>query len=113
MLLKEAETPLFEACGSRKNGRLSSVLMLLNAYTIHQVTNTFQDELFRLLGFEILLENNVMLKSIFETRKLVSGFGLNYTSIHAFEQGWILYHKENMDLLVCLICKVSQYVESS
>jgi hypothetical protein len=42
MLLKEAEPPLFEACGQRKNSPLSSVLMLLNVCTIHQVTNTFQ-----------------------------------------------------------------------
>jgi len=54
MLLKEAETPLFKACGKRKNSRLSSVLMLLNACTIHQVIIFFQDELFRLLGCEIL-----------------------------------------------------------
>jgi hypothetical protein len=51
------------------------------------VINTFQDELFRLLGCEILLENNVMPKSRYETRKLVSSLGLNSTSIHACEQG--------------------------
>ncbi len=113
MLLKEAETPLFEACGQRKNSHLSSVLMFLIACTTHQVTNIFQDELFRLLGCEIFLENNVMPKSRYETRKLVSSLGLNYTSIHACEQGCILYHKENKDLLVCLICKVSRYVEGS
>jgi hypothetical protein len=66
MLLKEAYTPLFETCSQRKNNYLSSVLMLLNAYTIHQVTNIFQDELFRSLGCEILLENNVMPKSMYE-----------------------------------------------
>jgi hypothetical protein len=109
MLLKE--TPLFEACVQRKNNRLSSVLMFLNAYTIHQVINTFQDELFRLLGCEILLENNVMLKSRYEARKLVSSLGLNYTSMYTCEQGCILYCKENKDLLVCPICKVSRYVE--
>ncbi len=113
MLLKEAETPLFEACGQRKNSRLSSVLMFLNAYTIHQVTNIFQDELFRLLGCEILLENNLMPKSRYEARKLVSNLGLNYTSMHTCEQGCILYCKENRDLLVCPICKVSRYVEGS
>ncbi len=111
MLLKEAETPLFEACDQSKNNHLSSVLMLLNAHTIHQVINIFQDELFRLLGCEILLENNVMPKSIYGARKLVSSFGLYYTSIHVREQGCILYRKENKDLLVCLICKTSRYVE--
>jgi len=108
MLLKEAEPPLFEACGQRKNSPLSSVLMLLNVCTIHQVTNTFQDRLFRLF-----LENNVMLKSKYERRKLVNNLGINYTSIHACEQRCILYCKEGKDLLVCLICKVGQYVESS
>jgi hypothetical protein len=113
MLFKEAETPLFEACGQRKNSRLSSVSMFFNAYTIHQVTNIFQDELFRLLGCEILLENNVMPKSRYEARKLVRSLGFNYTSMHTWEQGCILYNKENKDLLVCIICKVSQYVEGS
>jgi hypothetical protein len=107
MSLKEAKTPLFEAWSQRKNSYLSSVLMFFNAYTIHQVTNTFQDELFWLLGCEIFLENNVMPKSRYEARKLVSSLGLNYTSMHTCEQGCILYCKENKDLLVCPICKVS------
>ncbi len=111
MLLKEAETPIFESCGQSRNNHLSSVLMLLNACTIHQVINTFQDDLFRLPECEIFLENDVMPKSRYEARKLVSSLNLNYTSIHACEQGCILYHKENKDLLVCPICKASQYVE--
>ncbi len=113
MLLKKVETPLFEACGQSKNSCLSSVLMLFNACIIHQMTNIFQNELFKLLGCEILLENNVMPKSRYEARKLVSSLGLNYTSIHACEHGCIFYCKENKDLLVCPICKVSWYVEGS
>ncbi len=111
MLLKEVEAPLFEACGQSKISCLSNVLILLNACIVHQVTNTFQDELFRLLGCEILLKNNVMPKSRYEVRKLVSNPGLNYTSIHACEQRCILYHKKNKDLLVCPICKANGYVE--
>jgi hypothetical protein len=70
MLLKEAETPLFEACSQSKSSRLSNVLMFFNACTVHQMTNTFQDELFRLLGCEILPKNNLMPKSRYEVRKL-------------------------------------------
>ncbi len=110
MILKEVETPLFETCSQRKNSYPSNVLIFLNACTIHQVTNTFQDELFRLFDVP---KNNVMPKSRYEARKLVRNLGLNYTSIHACEQGCILCCKENKDLLVCLICKASRYVEGS
>jgi len=58
-------------------------------------------------------KNNVMPKSRYEARKLVRNLGLNYTSIHACEQGCILCRKKNKDLLVCLICKASRYVEGS
>jgi hypothetical protein len=111
-MLLEAETPLFEACGQSKNSRLSSVLMF-HACTLHQMTNIFQNELSRLLGCEILTKNNLMPKSKYEARKLVSSLGLNYTSIHACEPRCILYCKENKDLLMYPICKASQYVEGS
>ncbi len=106
MLLKEVETPLFVACNKSKNSHLSSVLMFLNACIVHQVTKTFQDELFWLIGLEIFPKNNMIPKSRYETSKLVGifNFNFNYTSIDECEQGCILYHKENKDLHVCSIC---------
>jgi hypothetical protein len=50
ILLKEAKRQLFEACNKSNNNHLSSVLMFFNACIVHQVTNTFQDELFWLIG---------------------------------------------------------------
>jgi len=104
MLLKEAETPLFETCNKSKNNHLSSVLIFFNACIVHQVINTFQDELFWSIGLENFPKNNMIPKSRYETSKLVSNFNFNYTSIHACEQGCILYHKEKKDLHVCSIC---------
>jgi hypothetical protein len=104
MLLKEAKTPLFEACNKSNNSHLSSVLMFFNAWIVHQVTNTFQEELFWLIGLKNFPKNNMIPKSRYQASKLVSNLNLNYKSIHACEQGCILYHRENKDLHVCLIC---------
>jgi hypothetical protein len=104
MLLKEAKTPLFEACNKSKNSHLLNVLMFFNVCIVHKVTNTFQDELFWLIGSKHFPKNNMIPKSKYEASKLVSNLNLHYTSIRACEQGCILYHEENKDLHVCSIC---------
>jgi hypothetical protein len=65
-LVEESKVPLYS--GSDLN-RLTSTLMLLNAFVTHRVSNGFVYELFSLLCNSILPKPNHLPKSNYEVKK--------------------------------------------
>jgi hypothetical protein len=109
-LLKWANTPLYP--GSRVK-LLHTVLHILNTCTVHGSTNGLVDELLTLLAEDILEPGNLLPKSKYEAKKFLKKLGLTYDSIHACENGWILYRGEHKDLEECPKCDCSRYVDGS
>ena len=58
---------------------------------------------------EILLEDNVILRSTNEAKKIVCPFELEVQKIHACVNDCILYHGEYKDLRACPTCKHARY----
>ena len=109
-LLKWANTPLYP--GSKVK-LLHAVLLILNTCTVHGTTNGHVDELLTLLSEDILEPGNLLPKSRYEAKKFLKNLGLTYDSIHACENGCILYRGEHKDLDKCSKCDCSRYVEGS
>ena len=109
-LLQESKTPLF--AGSPMN-RLGTMLMLLNLCSVHGVSNNFTDELFSLLGQDVLPQGNTMPKSRYEAYRIVKKLGLAYDTIHACEDGCVLFRKDLASATSCPKCMKSRFVTGS
>jgi hypothetical protein len=110
VLLREARTPLY--AGSSSN-RLASILMVLNCCTTFGVSNSFVDELLKLLHESILPKGNTLPKTFHEAKGLLMKLGLSYNTIHACRDGCCLFRKELEDATECPICHKSRYVDNS
>ena len=109
-LLAESKTPLFD--GSPMN-QLGTMLMLLNLCSVHGVSNNLTDELFSLLGQDLLPRGNTMPKSRYEAYKIVKKLGLAYDTIHACEDGCVLFRKDLASATSCPKCMKSRFVTGS
>lgn len=67
------------------------------------VENTSFDSLLKLLS-EALPKENVLLNSVYEVRKIIKDFSLNYLKIDACVNNCILYRKEYADHEQCSKC---------
>jgi hypothetical protein len=83
--------------------------MILNTYATHHCTNGFVDQLLSLLQNFVILLNNLP-KSHYEAKSLVQNLGLGYISIHACQNGCVLYWNGHEVVDQCLICGESRYI---
>lgn len=90
-LLKWANTLLYPRS---KVKLLYIVLHILNTCIVHNATNNHVDELLTLFLEDILELGNLLPKSKCEANFFLKSLGLTYDSIHACENGCILYPGE-------------------
>ena len=110
VLLSEARTPLYAGSSS---DRLTSILMVLNCCTTFGVSNSFVDELLKLLHESILPKGNTLPKTFYEAKCLLMKLGLSYNTIHACRDGCCLFRKELEGATECPICHKSRYIDNS
>jgi len=104
-LTTKSEVPLYE--GSDLS-RLIMTLMILNTCTTHHCTNGIVNELFSLLKNLVFPAPNNLPKSHYEA--LIQNLGLGYISIHACQNGCVLYQNEHEVVNQCPICGECWYV---
>ena len=101
-----AETPLYPGCTSHT--LLTAVLKLFNLKTRHGWTEKSFSELLQLLN-ALLPEDNVVPRSTYEAKKLLSDLGMGYEKIHACPNDCILYREEYFSLTECPKCGIPRY----
>ncbi|XP_057447269.1 uncharacterized protein LOC130739062 [Lotus japonicus] len=109
-LLKDAEEKLYPGC--QKFSKLSFIMRLFQMKCVYGWSNTSFDSLIKLL-VEALPDGNVLPNSMYEVRKIIRDFGLDYVKIDACINDCILFRGElykNLDK--CPICGESRWQES-
>jgi hypothetical protein len=59
----------------------------------------------------LLPEGHILLKSLYESQKLLCALKMPYEQIHACPKGCVLFRKEHKDAKYCPKCNSSRYVE--
>jgi hypothetical protein len=97
-MLEEAIQELYK--GSRST-KLAATILLMNLYTVHEVSNNFADELFTILHRHLLPKGNILPRNHYVAKSLTSKLGLTYTSIHACGKGCVLFRGKYADAERC------------
>nr|XP_004494940.1 uncharacterized protein LOC101496411 [Cicer arietinum] len=104
--VKENEQMLYPNC--KKYSKLSFMVHLYHLKCLHGWSDKSFSMLLDLLR-DALPEENVLPKSYYETKKIVSGLGLGYEKIHACPNDCILYWDKYAKYEVCPKCSTSRW----
>ncbi|XP_073224845.1 uncharacterized protein [Cicer arietinum] len=104
--VKENEQMLYPNC--RKYSKLSFMVHLYHLKCLHGWSDKSFSMLLDLLR-DALPEENILPKSYYETKKIVSGLGLGYEKIHACPNDCILYWDKYAKYEVCPKCSTSRW----
>ncbi|MCH86656.1 hypothetical protein A2U01_0007515, partial [Trifolium medium] len=105
-LVKENEEKLYPNC--KKYSKLSFMIHLYHLKCLHGWSDKSFSMLLDLLR-DALPEENVLPKSYYETKKMISGLGLGYEKIHACPNDCILYRDKYVKDQVCPKCGTSRW----
>ena len=108
-LLEECDKPLY--VGSKYNA-LSGLLKFQHLKGQFGWSDASFDALLSVLK-DILPSNNTIPSSIYESKKLLKGVGLQYEKIHACENDCVLFWKEHKDASQCPTCGTSRWKKNS
>ena len=108
-LLEECDKPLY--VGSKYNA-LSGLLKFQHLKGQFGWSDASFDALLSVLK-DILPSNNTIPSSIYESKKLLKGVGLQYEKIHACENDCVLFWKEHKDASHCPTCGTSRWKKNS
>ncbi|XP_023759479.1 uncharacterized protein LOC111907900 [Lactuca sativa] len=108
-LLEECDKPLY--VGSKFNA-VSGLLKFQNLKGQFGWSDASFDALLSVLK-DILPSNNTIPSSIYESKKLLKGVGLQYEKIHACENDFVLFWKEHKDASQCPTCGTSRWKKNT
>ena len=103
------QVPLYH--GS-KISALACILVLMNLAHLHNVSNSFMDELFSFMRLDVLPLSNGLSRNRHEAHKLIDRLALKFNTIHSCRNGCILYWKDRVGLSECPNCQAPRYVEA-
>ena len=106
-LLKAAEEPLHE---HTRVTILAFVTRLMAIKSKFAFSINCLNELLNLIS-DVLPPNHKMPKDVYQSRKLLSGLGMEYQKIDVCPDNCMLFWKENEKLDKCLRCSKSRFVE--
>ena len=109
-LYRAATTPLY--LGS-KMSVVSATIIIMNMCSVFRVSNTFTDELFRILSGDLLPLFNKLPKTHCAARKNIRRLGLHYNNIHACPNGCILYEEEYAKYDRCPKCTQRRWLDGT
>ena len=99
--LEEAMKELYDGSHTTK---LAATILVMNLCTVHGVSNNFTDELFTILHCHLMPIGNNFPRNHYATKTLTAKLGLSYNTIHACENGCVLFKGEYADVEVCPKC---------
>lgn len=105
-MMEDAETPLYDGC--KNFTKLSFLVTLFNLKAKSGWTISSFTELLKILR-SAFPEDNKVVKSFYEAKKILSTLGMKYEKIHACPNDCILYRKEFEDLDECPVCNESRW----
>jgi hypothetical protein len=73
-------------------------------------SNNCYKELLNLIS-DVLPENHKMPKDMYESKKLLSGLGMDYEKIDVYDNNYMLFWKETMSEEKCKVCGERRFVE--
>ena len=104
--LEDAETPLYPSC--TRYTKLSAIVALYKHKAVNKWSDKSFDGLLELLH-DMLLVDNVLLRSVYLVRKLLKTFDLGYEKIHACVNDCCLFRRENENMDSCPTCGLSRW----
>ena len=105
-LLEDAEKPLYLGC--EKFTKLSALVKLYNVKARYGWSDKSFSDLLQILG-DMLSVNNEMPLSMYEAKKTLNSFGMEYEKIHACPNDCILYRNKFQDASSCPTCGMSRW----
>jgi hypothetical protein len=104
--LEEAIHPLYgRACSTK----LAATVLLMNLCIVHGVSNCFADELFTILHGRLLPEENGLPRNYYGAKTLTRRLGLSYNTLHACENGCVLFRGDLANEERCPKCSRSRF----
>ncbi|KAL5575260.1 hypothetical protein UlMin_016959 [Ulmus minor] len=104
--VNDANSHLYDGC--TKYTKLSSIVALYKLKTMHSWSDTSFNGLLELIS-DMLPSPNVLLKSMYETKKYLKKFDLQYEKIDTCVNDCCLFMKENKKLENCPNCGASRW----
>jgi hypothetical protein len=106
-LLKATEESL------HKHTKVTILVFVTRLMTIKSkfaFSNNCYKELLNLIS-DVLPENHKMPKDMYESKKLLSGLGMDYEKIDVYDNNYMLFWKETMSEKKCKVCGERRFVE--
>lgn len=91
---------------------LVATLIILNLYRVHKVSNLFISKLLLVLSRSILPSPNSIPSSEAKASSMLKRLGLGYNTIHACNNGCVLYRGPHEHHDLCRICHAPQWKRS-
>ena len=104
--LDDIEKPLYPSC--EKFTKLSALVKLYNVKARYGWSNKSISDLLQVLG-DMLPVNNEMPLSMYEVKKTLNAFGMEYEKIHACPNACILYRYKFQDASSCPTSGMSRW----
>ena len=86
--------------GCQKHSPLSLVARMLNMKAEHHISQREFDDIAQLIK-EVVLDENLVIKNFYITKRLVRGLGIPVEKIYYCNNGCMLFWGEDNDLTIC------------
>jgi hypothetical protein len=106
-LLKASEEPLHEHIKVTVLAFMTRLMAIKSKFTL---SHNCYNMILSLIG-DILPANHKMPKDVYQSRKLLSGLGMDYKKIDVCPNNCMLFWKNDIDLKKCRKCQESRFVE--
>jgi hypothetical protein len=102
-----AQKPLH---GQTKVSQLDAIGRAMAFKSQYNMSRDAFDGLLTVIG-SLLLEDHILLKSMYEAQKLLHALKMTYEHMHACPKGYVLFRKEYVETKYCPKCKSSRFME--
>ena len=106
-LLKASEEPLHDHTTVTILAFVTRIIAIKSKFAF---SNNCYKEILKLIS-DILPANHKMPKDMYQSRKLLSGLGMDYEKIDVYQDNCMLFWKEHKNEKKCIKCAKSRYVE--
>jgi hypothetical protein len=106
-MLSAAQKPLH---GQTRVSQLDGIGCIMALKSQHSMSQDCFDAMLTVIG-NLLLEDHILPKSMYESKKMLRALKMPYEHIHACPKGCILFRKEHAAAKYCAKCGSSRFLE--